>query len=151
MPKTEKIEIGSYSLSFDPKATREAYEKISPYQGEDPALSFFHYLIPRADEKSLAFLKKLGIDPLKIPYARPMTEPDENGEILYLAHARFCGEVLAGGDTEPRQSEEIEKMSAVFVREETSFNPALDPLPSPQSEIRFVIPLPFDPSFFEEK
>ena len=151
MQKTGKtLEIGSYCLELFSEETKKEYEELSPYKGDNPAVLFFHHLMKKAPAESVEFLESLGIDPEKITLARPLTQPDENGEILYLAHAPLCAKILAGGDTEPRQSEEIASLSVIFVGEATAFHPDL-PRFDQGAELRFVIPLPFDPTFFEEK
>ncbi len=143
------LEIGSYLLEIFPEETRENYSAMPSYNGEDDAVRFFQYLLPKAEPESIAFLESLGIDPKKISAARPLTQPDENGEILYLCTARLSGKVISGGDTVPRQSEEIAGVSVIFVPDEREFTPKLQNFPVPQTEMRFVIPLPFDASFFE--
>ncbi len=136
MPKTEKIlEIGSYRVLVRPEETRQYYEGLE--RPDHSAAAYFRHLLKRADKESLSFLSGLGIDPEKIENCRPLTEPDEKGEILYYACAPFCGQVLAGGESEPRQSEEVDGISVIFVRGE------------PFSFLRFVIPLLFDGTFFE--
>ena len=150
MQKTGKmLEIGSYKLELFPEETKREYAALSPYTGEDTAVRFFHFLLEKAPAEALQFLESLGIDPKKITLARPLTQPDENGEILYLAHAPLCARVLAGGDTEPRQSEEISGLGVIFVGDASGFSPTLPVFPG-GAELRFVIPLPFDASFFEE-
>lgn len=150
MQKTGKrLEIGSYVLELFPEETKKEYDALSVYGGENPAVLFFHHLMKSAPAASAAFLKSLGIDAKKITLCRPLTEPDENGEILYLACAPLCALVLAGGDTEPRQSEETSGISVIFVGEEKDFSPALPRFSAPCAELRFVIPLPFDACFFE--
>lgn len=146
MQKTEKIlEIGQYRVSCEPERTREAYRALP--EGEGEAAAFFRHLLSRAEEKSLGFLEEMGVDPTRLSLCRPLTEPDERGEILYLSSAPFCGRVLAGGETEPRQSEEVAGMGVIFVGE--GFSPNLPRFPEPMAEMRFVIPLPFDGSYFE--
>ena len=149
MQKKNEIEIGSYRLEIFPKKTQIAYENLPRYEGEDLAARFFLHLLAKAKKESLAFLSSLGILPEKLFLARPISEPDESGEILYYCAARICAKVLAGGDTEPRQSEEIAGLSVIFVGEEKNFSAGLFSLGEPEAELRFVIPLPFDPAFFE--
>ena len=144
-----KLEIGSYELELFAEDTKKEYAALPAYEGENVAARFFHHLMKKAPNESLDFLESLGVDYEKITLCRPLTEPDERGEILYLACAPFCGRVLAGGDTEPRQSEETAGISVIFVKEEKDFSPSLPTLSSPCTELRFVIPLPFDASFFE--
>lgn len=144
------LEIGSYKLELFSEDTKKEYDALPSYEGENPAVLFFHHLMERAPSEALGFLDSLGIDPKKITLARPLTQPDENGEILYLACAPLCARVLAGGDTEPRQSEETCGISVIFVGDENAFSPDLPSLSAPCAELRFVIPLPFDVSFFED-
>ncbi len=143
------LEIGSYLLEIFPEKTKEIYSDLTVYEGDNEAVRYFHHLLPKAAKESIAFLESLGVDARKISVARPLTAPDENGEILYLCTARFCGKVLKGGDTTPRQSEEIAGISAVFVSEKKEFTPGISFSSDAAVEIRFVIPLPFDPTFFE--
>lgn len=144
------LEIGSYKLEIFPDQTKLAYTALPGGEAEDLAVRFFRHLMKNAPAEALDFLKSLGIDPMKINLARPLTQPDENGEILYLACAPLCARVLAGGDTEPRQSEETSGISLIFVGEANAFSHGLPAFPQPCAELRFVIPLPFDASFFEE-
>lgn len=143
------LEIGSYLLEVFFQETERTYADLSLYQGGNEAVRYFHHLLPKAEKESVAFIESLGIDLNKISVARPLTAPDENGEILYLCTARFCGKVLRGGDTIPRQSEEIAGISVVFVSEKNDFTPNIVFTAEDAVEIRFVIPLPFDPTFFE--
>ena len=143
------LEIGAYRLEIFPEKTKKAYEKLPLYEGENLAAKFFLHLLPRAKKESLDFLDSLGVLPEKLFLARPLTEPDENGEILYLCAARILARVLAGGETEPRQSEEIAGMSVIFVSDSKSFSPELESIGEGEAEMRFVIPLPFDASFFQ--
>ncbi len=142
------LEIGCYKLEVFPEKTKKEYAALSD-DAEDLAVRFFRHLMKDAPSSAVAFLEGLGIDPMKITLARPLTQPDENGEILYLACAPLCARVLAGGDTEPRQSEETCGISVIFVGEQNAFSPALPVFPD-GAELRFVIPLPFDAAFFEE-
>ncbi|MBQ3076186.1 MAG: hypothetical protein IJC26_08965 [Clostridia bacterium] len=144
------LEIGSYKLEVFPEQTKKEYAALPEISTENPSVGFFHYLLKDASAESVAFLEGLGIDPKKISLCRPLTEPDENGEILYLACAPLCARVLAGGDTEPRQSEETCGISVIFVGEENAFSPGLPRFSEPCAELRFVIPLPFDASYFEK-
>lgn len=144
-----KKTIGSYEIEFDPDKTRAYYETLSAYEGSDMATRLFCYLLPRANPESLCFLRFLGIDPEKLSCARPLAEPDENGLVLFLCYARLCGQVIAGGDTVPRQSEEEAGLSLVFVGQKEAFCQVLADAPDPQIELRFVIALPFDETFFK--
>jgi len=144
------LEIGSYKLELFAEETKREYHTLPCYGGEDAAVLFFHHLLKQASAESLGFLESLGIDPLKITLCRPLTEPDERGEILYLACAPLCARVLAGGDTEPRQSEEIGGISVIFVGKSEDLSPDLPRFAEPCAELRFVIPLPFDASFFAQ-
>lgn len=142
------LEIGSYKLEVFPEKTKNEYGALSG-DAEDLAVRFFRHLMKSAPAESVAFLEGLGIDLKKITLCRPLTEPDENGEILYLACAPLCAQLLAGGDTEPRQSEEISGISVIFVGDEKDFSRNLPRFSAPCTELRFVIPLPFDAAFFE--
>ena len=147
--KSEILRIGSYKIEIFPEETREKYASLSAYEGEDVAARFFMYLLPRAKKESLDFLASLGIEPEKLFWAKPMSQPDENGEILYLCTARILANVLEGGNTEPRQSEETHGISMIFVSDAASFREGPKSLGDGEVELRFVIPLPFDASFFE--
>lgn len=144
------LEIGAYRVEIYPEETRRAYEKLPFYEGEDLAVRFFLHLLPQAKKESLDFLSSLGILPEKLSLARPLSEPDENGEILYLCSAKILASVLAGGDTEPRQSEEAHGLSLIFVGDRKGFSAGAPVLGEPEAELRFVIPLPFDALFFED-
>lgn len=146
-----KLEIGSYLLEVHPEKTREAYRALTLPSELGAAAQLFRYLLPRAKGESLAFLRSLGIDTEKLFLARPLTEPDEKGEALFLCTARLSGTLLRGGDTRPRQSEETAGISVIFVGEREEFSSGHPFLCQEETELRFVIPLPFDPAFFEEK
>ena len=151
MQKMKKtINIGAYTLEIFPEETRRQYEKMPPYAGNDVGQNFFRYLLPRASAQSLAFLEELGVVPEKLYLARPLTEPDEKGEVLFFCACRICAAVLAGGNTVPRQSEEAAGMSMVFLQDKRGFSQGLMSLPEPETELRFVIPLPFDAEFFKQ-
>ncbi len=150
MQKTVMNEvIGSYELELDLEKTRAYYDALPVYEGEDLARRLFCHLLPKANQESLSFLRKLGIDPTRLFFARPLCEPDENGQVLFLCYARLCGVLKAGGDTVPRQSEEVAGLSVVFVGHEKDFCQGLPDAASPQIEMRFVISLPFDETFFK--
>ena len=150
MQKTgKKLEIDSYEMEFYPEETRKAYEAMTPYEGDDVMTRFFCHILPRADEKSLAFLEEIGILPEKLFFARPVAEPDENGQVLFLCVARFCGKVLKGGETKPRQSVEEAQLSMVFVGKKEEMTSGVPSVAEEEVEIRFVISLPFDGAFFE--
>lgn len=149
MQKNFKLfEFGSYAVELDPEATREAAKKRAPKE-PDEVLSLFRFLLKGAKPESLAFLESLGLDPLQIPMARPLAPPDEEENVLFYCTARLCGKVLCGGDTRPRQSEEEAGVSMVFVSERGEFTSGLETMFETEVEIRFVMELPFDPSFFE--
>lgn len=143
------LEIGSYRLEIDPAKTKTAYEKAEFCA--DEATKLFSFLAPSAPPESLAFLEKLGLLPHKIPKARPLSPPDEEGRVLFLCTARLCGVLLAGGDTRPRQSEEEAGISMVFVSQREEFTPGIEKMFEQEVEIRFVMEVPFDPAFFEGK
>ena len=144
------FEFGSYEVEFDPEATRKAYESVEE-KDLDEALQLFYFLLKDAKKESLAFLESLGLLPHRIPMARPLAPPDEEGNVLFLCTARLCGRILRGGDTRPRQSEEEAGISMVFVSDPKEFTPGLDVGFDEETEIRFVMELLFDPSFFEGK
>jgi hypothetical protein len=98
-------------------------------------------MLPTLEKESLEFIEKLGVDLKKITSVRLLSQPDEKGEVLFLCSARLCGKLLRSGETTPRQSVEEAGVSMVFVGEEKDFLPTAAPLPSPQVEMRFVIPL----------
>ncbi len=143
------LEIGCYKLEVFPEETKKEYEALSGGDTDDVAVRFFRHLMKRAPKETVNFLEGLGINPMKIPLARPLTEPDENGEILYFACAPLCARILADGDESPRQSEEIAGISVIFVRERDAFSPSLPIFPN-GAELRFVIPFSFDATFFEQ-
>jgi hypothetical protein len=143
----KSLEIGSYRLQIDPEMTKKAYE--SAELCADEATELFYFLLPSAPPESLLFLEGLGLPPHKIPKARPLSPPDEEGRVLFLCTARLCGVLLAGGDTVPRQSEEEAGISMVFVSQRGEFTPGVEELFEQEVEIRFVMELPFDPAFFE--
>ena len=146
-----KLEIGSYCLELDVDKTREGYRALSLPEEMGTEKQLFRYLLPRAAAESLHFLRSLGIDTEKLFLARPLAEPDERGEVLFLCIARLCGTLLKGGDTRPRQSEEAAGISMIFVGERAEFSLGHPALCEEETEMRFVIPLPFDPAFFETR
>ncbi len=151
MQKTgTRFEIGSYILEVDVEENRKQYSAIPPYSGNDVGANFFRYLLSKAEKEALLFLGELGIDPSKLFLARPITEPDENGQVLFLCSARLCGTLLRGGNTQPRRSEEKAGISMVFVSDRRQFHQGLCPFPDPELEMRFVISLPFDETFFKQ-
>ena len=145
--KWKRFEFGSYEVEIEPELTRKAYE--SSEEGEDEVLKLFYFLLKGAKRESLAFLETLGLLPHRIPLARPLAPPDEEGNVLFLCTARLCGRILRGGDTRPRQSEEEAGISMVFVSDPKDFTSGLETKFEEETEIRFVMELPFDPSFFE--
>lgn len=145
------IRLGEYEISLLPGQTRTEYEKLSVPEELDIRGKFFQFLFSRASRETLSFLEEMGIDPKKLYVARPLSEPDEKGEILFFCCARLCGTLLSGGDTVPRQSVEHAGFSMVFLSDPVGFQSGLVSLAAPELEIRFVISLPFDPSFFGEK
>ncbi len=147
--KTE-LALGEWLLELDPQQTARQYEALPPIGTSDVGLRMFHYHLPLAPTESVAFLRSLGIDPKKLSSAGPLTEPDENGEVLFLVKARFCAKVLKAPCKVPRQSVEHASLSLVIVDDPRSFSPALAPFPAPEAELRFVLPLPFDAAFFDQ-
>ena len=149
MQKSGKImKIGSYELELFPEKTRAGYDRCSE-EKDDMALCLFRYLLSGAKKESLIFLESLGLDPEKIPLARPLAPPDEEGMVLFHCTAALCARLLHGGDTTPRQSEEEAGVSMVFVSREADFTPGRQRMFEKEVEIRFVMELPFDPAFFE--
>lgn len=128
-----------------PEKTRRWMATLPPSADPSPALGYFHRLFPRADAAAQALLSRFGIDPERIFHARPLAPPDERGEVLYLAVTRLTGRVLCGGEERPRRSVESEGLSLIFVSDPSDFTPSLPSAPEPQTELRFVIPLPWDP------
>ena len=90
----------------------------------------------------------LGVDPEKIFSVRPLSEPDERGEILFLCVTGICGLLLSGGEGHPRQSAELGGVSLIFVKAREEFDSARPALEEPELELRFVISLPFDAEYF---
>ncbi|MBR2615682.1 MAG: hypothetical protein IKC69_03290 [Clostridia bacterium] len=115
-----KLEIASYGLEVFPAETKQAYEAKGIPTG-DAVGEVFSAFLKGAKRESLLFLEKMGIDPTKLSVVRPLSEPDETGEVLFFAAARFFGRVLRGGDAAPRQSEEIAGLSVIFVGEREAF------------------------------
>ena len=142
MQKSElNLKIGSYEVVIHREKTREEYEKMPLFIPEKSPLEKFVRLYPTAPAESRAFLEELGIQGEKISSVRLLSQPDENGEVLYLCNVRLCGKVLKGGDITPRQSVEKAGLALVFVGNENSFSPSARAVSSPQVEMRFVIPL----------
>ena len=149
MPKKKEIKLGVYRVEVFPEETKKAYDRLAAKE-DDAAGKMFRTLLPTASEKSLLFLRNMGIDGEKLTVARPVSEPDENGEVLFFAAARFCGSLLEGGEYFPRPSEETSDLSVIFVGNETQFQTEELPSDLPQAELRFVIPFTFDPTLFEK-
>lgn len=149
LQKTEILEIGHYRLERLTEKTKLAYRNIPRYDGNDTASQMFMHHMKNAPEEALRFLSSLGIDPTKLHSARPLAEPDENGEVLFFCAARFCGRLLSGGECYPHRSVEKAGMSLIFVADRSRFQTGPYPVPEPQLELRFVIPLPFDAAFFD--
>ncbi len=151
MQKTGKtLEIGSYELELFAEETAAGYAALTQDLGEDMSLRIFRTLLPTGEKKSLDFLRGLGIDPQRITCARPLSEPDENGEVLFLCAAPLSATLIKGGDTKPRQSEEEAGISMVFVGDEREFSKGALPRFPKQVEMRFVLPLTFDPALFSD-
>lgn len=145
--KTDKI--GAYLVEILPEETKTAYERLSAESG-GAICDMFRAFLKGASGESLEFLRELGIDVNKLSVVRPISEPDENGEVLFFAAARLCGALLEGGDVFPRQSEEIAGLSVIFTADENAFQTEALESKMPQVELRFVIPLPFDETYFED-
>lgn len=144
-----KREIGRFELELDPVATRKAYDAILPYAGRDVAKRMYLYCLNSAGKEAIAFLEELGVDPKKVLMARPLAEPDENGEVLFLCTTRLCGKLIRGEQQKPRSSEEEAGLSMVFIGDKREQTAALPSLFSQEVEMRFVLPLAFDPEFFK--
>ena len=140
-------EIGAYRLLIDEAETARQYAALPPYAGNDVGARMFLDCMRRAPAESAAFLAELGIDPAKLFSARPLAEPDEKGEVLFLCAARLCGRLLSP-EEHPRHSAEHAGMQLVFTADRRSFTQGLADFPEPQIEVRFVVSLPFDPDFF---
>ena len=145
----EIFEFDSYKLELFCEETRTQYASLPGEMSGDVGSRMFRYHLPRASREAMELLQKMGIDPSKLHLARPLSEPDEKGEVLFLCAARLCGRLLAGGREIPRRSVEAAGMSLVFVDDRRQFREGLMPFPDPELELRFVIPLPFDTKFFD--
>ena len=152
MPKTEKaLSIGDLRLAVLPDQTRTAYRALFPYTGRDVGIRMFHYMVKNLPADAAAFLEELGIDASKIVFARPISDVQEDGTVLFLAKARLCGRILSQKtENGRRKSEEIAGMSVVFVSRREEFCPDYPPFGEPEIELRFVIPLPFQREFFDQ-
>ncbi len=148
MQKKKTLKIGSYLIEVYPEETKKAYENLSDKEG-NAVVDMFRAFLKGAKEESLLFLDGLGIDVKKLTVVRPVSQPDENGEVLFFAAARFFGALLEGGEVFPRQSEEVAGISVIFVGEEAAFQTEAPKSEMPQGELRFVIPLPFDEGYFQ--
>ncbi len=147
MQKKKTYKIGAYLAEIFSEETKMAYGLLS--EGEGDLARMFRAFLKGAKKESLSFLEELGIDPKKLSVVRPVSQPDENGEVLFFAAARFCGALLEGGDIFPRQSEEAAGLSLIFVGDENAFQTEALESDFSQGELRFVIPLPFDEAYFE--
>lgn len=151
MPKTEKtVSIGEWKLMLFPEKTREAYRALMPYAGHDTGLRMFHYLLKDLPSESARFFDEIGVDPRKILCARPISEVQEDGSVLFLAKARLCGGILEHSlENGRRKSEEIAGMSVVFVAQRDQFCPDYPSFDASEIELRCVLALPFDRTFFD--
>ena len=147
MQKKKTFKIGPYLAEVFPEETKQAYEAF-PERKDGGVLDMFRAFLKGANGESLLFLEEMGIDMEKLTCVRPISEPDENGEVLFFAAARFCGSLLCGGDIFPRQSEEVAGLSVIFTGDENAFQSEALGSDLPQTELRFVIPLPFDGTYF---
>ena len=148
MPE-KTVVLEKYEIQPDRAETERQYAHLPPYAGSDLGVRMFLHHLPALPEEARAFLQELGIDPKKIILARPLAAPDENGEVLFFAAARFCGTILRGEETRPRRSVEAHGLSLVFLSDPAEMSPALPCLSENDAEVRFVVPLPFDAGFFE--
>ena len=149
MPKKKEINLGVYRVEVFPEETKEAYDRLVTEEN-DAAGKMFRTLLSTAAGESLSFLQSIGVDAEKLSLVRPVSEPDENGEVLFFAAARFCGSLLEGGEYFPRPSEETSGLSVIFVGDYGQFQTEDLPSDLPQVELRFVIPFTFDPTLFEK-
>ncbi|MBR4287939.1 MAG: hypothetical protein IKT50_00715 [Clostridia bacterium] len=147
MPKKKTLKIGSYLAEIFPEETKRAYGLFAE-EKKNAVTEMFRAFLKGANKKSLSFLEEMGIDIQKLTCVRPVSQPDENGEVLFFAAARFCGVLLQGGEIFPRQSEEVAGLSVIFVNDEAAFQTEALESGSSQGELRFVIPLPFDEEYF---
>ena len=143
-----ELEIGPYRLRVDEEETARQFRALLPYAGGDVGVRMFLDCLCRAPEEPMAFLASLGADPRRITVARPLAAPDEKGEVLFLAALRLCGELLSE-DRAPRRSARHAGMDLVVTADHGAFTPGVPDLPEPQIELRFVLSLPFDPTFFQ--
>lgn len=149
MQKKKTLKIGPYLAEIFPEKTKNAYGLLS--EDESDVARMFRAFLSGAARESLVFLEELGVDPKKISTVRPVSRPDENGEVLFFAAARLFGSLLEGGDVFPRQSAEIAGISVILVGDENAFQTKALGENEQEMELRFVIPLPFDSGFFEQK
>ena len=144
-----ELEIGPYRLSVDPEKTAKQYAALPPYAGSDVGVRLFRHSLLRLPEEDAAFLTSLGVDPKKLFAARPLAEPDEKGEALFLCACRLCGELLSP-ETRPRRSAAKGGLQITFTGDRRQFTRDLPDLPAPEVEMRFVVSLPFDPDFLRQ-
>lgn len=147
MQKKKTLEIGLYLAEIFPEETKRAYDRLAE-EKKDAVTEMFRAFLKGAKKESLLFLEELGIDIQKLTCVRPVSEPDENGEVLFFAAARFCGELCRGGEIFPRRSEEVAGLSVIFVSDESAFQTKALESGFSQGELRFVIPLPWDEAYF---
>ena len=138
-----ELEIGEYRLQVDEEETARQYAALPPYAGNDVGVRLFRESLKKLKSEDGAFLSSLGVDPRKLCAARPLTEPDENGEVLYLCACRLCGSLLSP-ERSPRRSAVQGGLQLTFTGDRRSFSPSLPDLPDPQVEMRFVVSLPFE-------
>lgn len=141
-----RFEAGEYCLDLLPDETRRCYENMSESEKISGAARLFRLLMPRSNPKARQLLQTMGIDWKKLTEIRLLSEPDENGKVLFLATARLCARLIRGGETLPRQSTERDGMSMVFLSDPAQFTVGAKDVDSPQTEIRFVLELDFDPA-----
>lgn len=146
MQKKRTLEILPYRAEVFSEETAACYGLLPKEKGD--VADLFRAFLKGAKKESLSFLEEMGIDADKISVVRPVSQPDENGEVLFFAAARFCGRLLEGGEIFPRQSVETSGLSVIFVGDEGAFQTEELASQLPQAELRFVIPLPFDEEYF---
>lgn len=143
-----ELEIGAYRIAVDEEKTARQYAALPPYAGNDMGVRLFRDCMKRLPEEAGAFLGSLGVDLRKLTAARPVAEPDENGEALFLCACRLCGTLLSP-ESSPRRSAAHAGLQLVFTGDPDNFTRSLADLSDPQLEMRFVVSLPFDPGFFD--
>ena len=144
-----ELEIGHYRLAVDEEETARQYAALPPYAGNDVGIRLFRHCLKQLPPADEAFLRSLGIAPEKLCAARPLAEPDERGELLFLCACRLCG-TLSSPEESPRRSASHGGRQLTFTGDRRSFTPSLADFPAPEIEMRFVASLSFDPDYLKE-